>query len=344
MKLQKITNAISMAFVGSVMAFFLFATLAFLTGCDDMAPVTKPIVDEVVGGDEPMEPSVNGEVKQPEESEKPATPEEEPTDTTPPTVIEIAWYSDEQLTTTVENIVHPGDTVYAVITFSEAAVPEVSYTVDDTNLPADSVESLDENQNRFVCRYTIPANAVGTIALQVGGATADLAGNTVTEVTEYIAPFVAVDEPAEEPSEPPIVDPIEVTLVEVGSEYTFTLEGETYPGYNPSPKLQRILDTHPSTQLPHFAEAVKMIEVVSWAYRKSWELYYPNNLEKMGAVRRAVKRQFGLTKKIDDTLFGMYFDFLGGDPESRYWFTVECFRLLMQYPEELQLSLLRRRV
>ena len=202
----------------------------------------------------------------------------------------------------------------------------MSYTVDDTNLPADSVESLDEYQ--FVCRYTIPADAVGTIALQVGGATADLAGNTVTEVTEYIAPFVVVDEPVEEPSEPPIaVDPIEVTLVEIGSEYTFTLEGETYPGYNPSPKLQRILDTHPSTQLPHFAEAVRMIEVVDWVYRKIW-VVYPNNIDKRITTRTTVKGQFGLTKKIEDTLFGMYFDFLEGDPNSKYWFYVECFRLL----------------
>ena len=120
----------STLFVGTITTFFILATLAFLTGCDKMAPVTKPIVNEVMGGDEPAEPTTNGEVKEPEEESteelkpedpvvEPDKPEEEPADTTPPTVIEITWYSDEQLTT-VENIVHPGDTVYAVVTFSEA--------------------------------------------------------------------------------------------------------------------------------------------------------------------------------------------------------------------------------
>lgn len=127
----------------------------------------------------------------------------------------------------------------------------------------------------------------------------------------------------------------EITLVEVGSEYTFTLEGETYPGYNPSPEVQRILDTHPSAQLPHFEEAVKMEEVVDWVYRKVWDVY-PDSVDKRVAARRRVKGQFGLTKAIDDTLFSEYFDFLGGHPESRYWFSVECFRLLMQHTEQLR--------
>ena len=55
--------------------------------------------------------------------------------------------------------------------------------------------------------------------------------------------------------------------------YTFTLEGLTYPGYNPSPGLQHILDTYPSAKLPHFLEAVQMVEVIDWVYRKAWTVY-----------------------------------------------------------------------
>ena len=69
---RKVANVISVAFVGSVVVFFLFATLAFITGCGDpvIGPAVKPIVDEVVDTDEPnepMKPAVNGGVKEPEE-------------------------------------------------------------------------------------------------------------------------------------------------------------------------------------------------------------------------------------------------------------------------------------
>ena len=148
-------------------------------------------------------------------------------------------------------------------------------------------------------------------------------------------------EPAE-PEEPtPGPDPAEVTPVEVGSEYTFTLEGETYPGYNPSPGVQHILDTHPSAQLPHFEEAVRMEEVVDWVYRKVWMVYpdwetNPVSVDKMIAARRAVNAQFGLTQRLESTLISMYEEFLGYIPRSYYWWRVECFRLLLEHQEELR--------
>ena len=347
----------------------------------------KPVVADDPADVEPT--TTVGEVKQPEPEAaeatttdpEPTTPEStEPTDTEPPTVTGVAFYSDWQLTEEITAArVHPGDTVYTKVVFSEpvqhivaddeTARPALSFVLDGQatryTIAAHGASGKDflsgvckpfgSGVDDYLCKVVIPADTTGTFALQVEAETADTAGNAVAEASEHPALFIVaepepiveppvVTEPAPiaEPSEPTPA-PTEIKIVEVGSEYTFTLEGETYPGYNPSPEVQRILDTHPSAQLPHFEEAVKMEEVVDWVYRKVWDVYpdwktNPASVDKMIAARRKVKGQFGLTKVIDDTLFGEYFDFLGGDPESRYWFSVECFRLLMQHTEQLRLA------
>ena len=191
--------------------------------------IMKPVVSEPT---DTTPPTTNGEVKEPEEPSEPtkptkpvepAEPTEEPTlpaDTTPPTVVEVAWYSDWQLMQAIVDDVQPGDTIYAVVEFSEAmlhtvaddksARPALSIVVDDVATPLrmlkhhTALESGEVKPNKsgtddFVCKYTIPADASGTIALRVGGATADLAGNTVATVLEHLAPFV-VSEPAVEPT------------------------------------------------------------------------------------------------------------------------------------------------
>ena len=186
--------------------------------------IMKPVVSEPT---DTTPPTTNGEVKEPEEPSEPtkptkpvepAEPTEEPTppaDTTPPTVVEVAWYSDWQLMQAITDDVQPGDTIYAVVEFSEAmlhtvaddksARPALSIVLDDVAtqlrmlkhhaaLESGEVKPNKSGTDDFVCKYTIPADASGTIALRVGGATADLAGNTVATVSEHLAPFVVEDD------------------------------------------------------------------------------------------------------------------------------------------------------
>ena len=70
---------------------------------------------------------------------------------------------------------------------------------------------LRDGTDDYLCKYTIPADTVGTLVLRVGGATADMAGNSVTEASEHIAPFV-VKIPEEVPIAPhePEPDPTPV--------------------------------------------------------------------------------------------------------------------------------------
>ena len=183
-------------------------SIAFI-GCDETGQMIKPIVSEEPADTPP--PTTVGDVKQPEEPtdvEEPTKPTEPtpPADTTPPMVVDVAWYSDWQLTQAIADDVRPGDTIYTVVVFSEPMLHSVAD--DDTARPALSIvidgvatryrvaasgntfasgstKPLHGNTGNFVCKYTIPADASGTIALRVGGATADLAGNTVNEVSEH---------------------------------------------------------------------------------------------------------------------------------------------------------------
>ena len=367
----------------------VLGAITLFIGCPEAEQMVGPVVDTT-------EPGTNGEVKpeetpvteptEPTEQPEPTTEPEEPSqptppaDTTPPTVVEVAWYSDWQLTEAITDDVRSGDTIYTIVVFSEAmlhtiaddasARPALSIMVDGiatryrmaahgasgNAFASGSAKPLGGGTDDYLCKYTIPADASGTLALHVGNATADLAGNIVAEISEHLAPFVVakpvveppivtepedlVDTtpPVEPPSDP---DPMEITPVEVGSEYTFTLEGEVYPGYNPSPGVQHVLDTHPSAQLPFFEEAVKMTEVSDWVYREVWTVYpdwetNPASVDKMVTARIAVKEQFGLTQRLDATFEQMYIDFLGYLPQSYYWFFVECFRLLLEHQKELR--------
>ena len=225
--------------------------------------IMKPVVSEPT---DTTPPTTNGEVKEPEEPSEPtkptkpvepAEPTEEPTppvDTTPPTVVEVAWYSDWQLMQAITDDVQSGDTIYAVVEFSEAmlhtvaddksARPALSIVLDDVATQLRmlkhhaTLESGEAKPNKsgtddFVCKYTIPADARGTIALRVNAMTADLAGNTVAEVSEHLAPFV-VSEPAVEPTAqttygiptPTEADRITVNIVAAVYGYDVTSEKE----------------------------------------------------------------------------------------------------------------------
>ena len=163
-------------------------------------------------------PTTVGKVKEPEEPMPPA-------DTTPPAVVEVGWYSDEQGTEmlTADSVVRPGDTVYAVVVFSEA----MRYTIANNNTarPAlfaavndivirlrpvpstasgsafinESAKMLGKDSDRFVCKMI--AGMAGTVSLRIGIATADLAGNTIDTVLTYSPPFAALPEPTE-PEQP----------------------------------------------------------------------------------------------------------------------------------------------
>ena len=190
----------------------------------------------VAAGDEP-EPVVNGEVKEPEEPvvDEPAEPAEEPVvveepepeptppaDTTPPAVTAVEWYRDWQLTEAMVNDVRPGDTIYTIVAFSEpmlytvaddgTARPALSIVIggvaaryrilahgtDGNAFASGTAKPFHDGTNDFLCRYTVPVDAVGTIALRVEAETADLAGNTVSDTSEHIAMFMVLAEPTPE--------------------------------------------------------------------------------------------------------------------------------------------------
>ena len=91
-----------------------------------------------------------------------------------------------------------------IVADDESARPALSIVIDgvamryqmledgasDNAFASGSAKPLVNSTDNYICKYTIPADTVGTIALQVGVATTDLAGNTVVEVSEYVASFV----------------------------------------------------------------------------------------------------------------------------------------------------------
>ena len=278
-----------------------------------------------------------GEVKQPEPEAaeatdpEPTTPEPtEPTTPNPEPTEEPVEEPEPEPIVTIESMI-PADDGSVTISGTSTDLPAettITVTLGDT---ITTTATTDSDGNWAI---TVSAAEIEPLSAGIVTVTASTADTSDSNSFFLIKPA---------PSEPTPPTTGGITLVEVGSEYTFTLEGQTYPGYNPSPEVQRILDTHPSAQLPNFEEAVKMTEVMDWVYRKVWEVYpdwetNPVSVDKRVAARDKVRRQFGLTQKIWHTLEGMYLDFLGYHPESRYWFFVECYRLLLTYPEQLRLA------
>ena len=209
----------------------VLGAITFFTGC----PEAEQMVGPVVGTAEP--PTTVGEVKEPvvEPAEEPTKPEEppvveqptepEPTppaDTTPPTVAAVEWYRDWQLTEAIVDDVRPGDTIYTIVAFSEpmlytvaddgTARPALSIVIggvatryrilahgtDGNAFASGTAKPFHDGTNDFLCRYTVPVDAVGTIALRVEAETADLAGNTVSDTSEHIAMFMVLAEPTPE--------------------------------------------------------------------------------------------------------------------------------------------------
>ena len=212
-----------------LLGIVLVAFIVGVVGCPEAQNMMKPVVSEPADTTPPV---AMGEVKKEEPEEEPAEEgseeePEEPADTTPPTVVEVAWYGDQQLEQPIVDDVHPGDTVYTVVTFSEpvrhvvaddnTTRPALLIIVDGktrryrmlphgADLQSGEAQPLHSDNTDYLCKYTIPADTVGTLVLRVGSATADKAGNRVTEVSEHIASFVIV-EPVKEL--PVIIEPVE---------------------------------------------------------------------------------------------------------------------------------------
>lgn len=212
---------------------------------DTTPPVTVGEVKEPE--DKPTEPTEETEEDSTEDpvelaEEEPTEPVEEvkePEDTTPPTIIEVAWYRDWQMTQslTADSVVHPGDTIYTTVVFSEP----VKHTVadDDTARPALSIvvdgmeeqyamlphgvrfqsgeaKPLQGGTDDYLCKYTIPTGIVGTLALRIGSTTTDIAGNAA-ETSVHTAPFT-ITEPEPEPPEPHANDFMGQVVIPTGTQ------------------------------------------------------------------------------------------------------------------------------
>ena len=336
-------------------------------------------------------PVTMGEVKEPEE--KPATEPKVPADTTPPTVVEVAWYSDWQMTKvlTMDSTVRPGDTIYTVVSFSEPVVHTVAD--DSTARPAllivtDGMEEqyrmlqhkvrfksgeakpLRDGTDTYLCKYTIPADTVGTITLRVDN-TADLAGNTA-EMSEHIAPFVLpepvmIPEPEEPgqmtltlppgytlppeliPTEPTVLSTDEQSLIEAMEKIGWDATA-VRPSTTNSPadmiSLLPVKDREEvynlfvaSVDLPHFAEAAqKMKEVNITLISIQGEWRETGDSTPYFTFLDAAEKERGLPAGFDLTLEWVYFeerpeDLPYEDGNSKYWMILEWYRLQLVHPE-----------
>ena len=220
----------------------LGVTFPVVTGCDVGMNMAEEVVGPKTEPDTPaqLEPTTTGEIKQPEETtpgetEEPDKPDDEsaeaekepdeptlPADTPSPTVVKVAWYSDQGLTRPIKDDIHPGDTIYTLVVFSEpmqhvvandkTARPALSIVIDGTatryrirpheaGIRSGEARPFDENTFDYLCRYKVPENVSGAIALRVDKTTANLAGTTIAEVSEHIAPFMITEAMIPDPEE-----------------------------------------------------------------------------------------------------------------------------------------------
>ena len=300
-------------------------------------------------------------VEDDEVKKEPEPPTVAPADTTPPTVISVTHYrdSDGSVIPEGESVEH-NTTINTEIMFSEPIDPKsivVTYTTGGKTgrysystggVHWRGLFQVGKDNKSILCKQDAREDAF-VVTLE---AAKDLAGNTLTEpvttpeLTVTPRPVVTTPEPTQ-PTEPqtPVDttpttgpdDPTSGDIVDLG--YTYTLEGETYPGYNPSPGLQHILDTHPSAKLPHFLEAVQMVEVIDWVVRKSWRVYPDRDqasINQIGTAWTAVDAHFGLPEAIDVLLLRIYFKNPQGKippGHSLYWLIVEYLRLKLEHPK-----------
>jgi hypothetical protein len=245
-------------------SILLITVLAALIGCSDrpnMNMMTK-VIDDTDGEEAPTVPTVMmGEMK----TEQPIDTD---TDTTHPTVIEVGWYRNWQLTQPVIDVIRPGDTLYTKVVFSErmqhvvdngeSARPVFYIRVGERPLQryrmqahwasGETFQSLDAKPlhggiNDYICKYRVPRNAMGTVVLRVGGGTANTTGQRVAAATEHPAPFPVstLMLPPGYVLPPELIPPIEMTPSENERRLTEASEAiqQVFPGFDPTaPNLQ----------------------------------------------------------------------------------------------------------
>ena len=389
-----------------LLGIVLVAFIVGVVGCDEAQNMMQPVVSEPA---DTTPPTMVGEVKEepeetpatepeeepaeePEQEETPTPEPEEPTDptppadTTPPTVVEVGWYSDEQMTQalTMDSTVHPEDTVYTVVTFSEPVVHVVAddntarpalFIVADgmatryevvphgADLKTGEAQPIHGDTDEYLCKYTIPAGTVGTVALQVGSGTADTAGNRVAEVSEHIAPFVVTTpepEPASLtlppgytlppeliPTEPTVLSADEQALIEadevIGWDSTAT-NLQTQAGKDadlisllPHQDREEVYSLFvASVDLPFFAEAAEKMKEGEVMLRTLWAEYKKTGNWSAYDTFRA-RSNFELNIPSNNWILAdIYFEENPQDPQYRdghsyYWMYLEWYRLQLEH-------------
>ena len=352
----------------TVVASFALGVLAMLliTGCDEGLQMAGPIMMEPAETEPtiPAEPTtpvdpkketpmdtdpvpptvVMGEMKSEGDDDvnavdattDPSEPEvvvpEKPRDITPPTVVEVSWYHNQQMTKPVMDDVRPGDTIYTVVTFSEAmqhtvadddsARPALSVVIDGmttryrmlphgVSFKAGEAKPLGDGTDGYLCKYTVPEGTSGTVALRIGSETADTAGNTVLDAEEYIAPFI-VAEPEVRQEEPTIPESVAPTPVQ--------------------------------TDNLHLQRAIEVVDKIDKRQRE--ESYGKEDgtildtifFEETGISYFDVKFLYGkLTGICERENPEKYSGYI-----SKYWLAVEYLRLYFTHPEDTKYALLEK--
>ena len=309
--------------------------------------------------EESPEPTVVEEPK-----EEPVTPV--PEEVTPLTVVSITHYRDRESTlipegTSVEhnttvrtNIVfaEPIDPTSVVITYTTGGeTKRFSYSTGGVHWRG--LFQVNGNKKRIFCKQLAREDSFVVTLQEAKG----LSGSTLTEsvvsptipvgthavvplpLPESSLPTKAVPLPLPESSSP--IPPTPVPMAPQGADYsfeTFEVDGETYPGFNPSSKLQDVLDTHPAAKLPHFMEAVRMTEVLDWAYRKDASLWQAGREQEGREIWRKARAHLDILDVHKSALLIIYFAAWEEDGEglsgSAYWMFVEFLRLKLQCPDK----------
>lgn len=303
----------------------------------------------------------------PEDPAKSADPE--PVMTTDPlTIVSITHYRDrsDELLSEGESV-EEGTTIRTEIVFAKPVQADslvITYPGEkqlshSTGVHWRGTYQLSRNGKTVRAKLNAPGETFSLVVEQATGRDGSTLKQPVT-APEVLVGLEAMPEPQETPAQPgmpmqegptvpatqeptvPRPTPQDRTLggtVDLG--YTFTFDGHTYPGYNPSPNLQHILDTHPSAKLPHFLEAVQIVEVIDWVYRKTWEIYQETgNRDVLGPATHAVERKFGQISDTDpdtiDTFHSLrrMYEVIKGEPAySLYWLSTEYSRQRLLHPD-----------
>ena len=313
----------------------------------------------------------------------------EPEDTVPPVITEVSYYRDEQLSEPVTGVIRPGETVYTKVVFSEPVRQVIAD--DNTSRPAlfvvinnkavryrtkereKDLESGDcgpmEGADVYLCRYTVPEDISGAVALRVGGATADEAGNRVMESVTHPSSIVvekpkpAIDDwdvdpativPAEWLANPIAPDEEHINAIHtisriLGKDNSRVRDPtpQTKVGY-PADRISLLPIELRETayagfvatiDLPYFAEAAEMMREANLALiiAGAESRVRDDDFAHYREVRRRSNDKIGVTEDDMTRIESIYFE---ENPQevrysatcSRNWFILEFVRLSLRNP------------